>query len=219
MLLRHLGGNQGVEVLMSTHGMGSALTSLRSIATKLAGIRPTSPSLRRPRYHAGYCRRSHDDVIKWKHFPRYWPFVQGIHRSPVNSPHKGQWRGASMFSLICVWTNSWANNEDAGDLRRHRAHYDVIVIFFFWHIVGYFLSTLILWKAKPYFINSQNYFANALDWYQQFNKTYTTLMFRNPVKGRELYKPILNKQQTLFYCIFVTMLVALAYSVLYLCLK
>ena len=39
----------------------------------------------------------HDDVIKWKHFPRYWPFVRGIHRSPVNSPHEGQWRGALMF--------------------------------------------------------------------------------------------------------------------------
>ena len=35
---------------------------------------------------------SHDDVIKWKHFPRNWPFVRGIHRGPVNSPHKGQWR-------------------------------------------------------------------------------------------------------------------------------
>ena len=44
----------------------------------------------------------HDDVIKWKHFPRCWPFVGGIHRSPVNSPHKGQWRGALMFSLICA---------------------------------------------------------------------------------------------------------------------
>ena len=44
----------------------------------------------------------HDDVIKWKHFPRYWPFVRGIHRSPVNSPHKGQWRGALMFYLICA---------------------------------------------------------------------------------------------------------------------
>ena len=43
-----------------------------------------------------------DDVIKWKHFPRYWPFVRGIHRWPVNSPHKGQWRGAVMFSLICA---------------------------------------------------------------------------------------------------------------------
>ena len=39
-------------------------------------------------------RDDHDDVIKWKHFPRYWPFVRGIHRWPVKSPHKGQWRGA-----------------------------------------------------------------------------------------------------------------------------
>ena len=44
----------------------------------------------------------HDDIIKWKHFRRYWPFVRGIHRSPVNSPHKGQWRGALVFSLICA---------------------------------------------------------------------------------------------------------------------
>ena len=41
----------------------------------------------------------HDDVIKWKHFPRHWLFVRGIHRWPVNSPHKGQWRGALKFSL------------------------------------------------------------------------------------------------------------------------
>ena len=72
--------------------------------------------------------RQHDDVIKWKHFPRYWPFVRGIHRSPVNSPHKGQWRGALVFSLICVWINGWVNNREAGDLRRYRAHYDVIVM-------------------------------------------------------------------------------------------
>ena len=56
----------------------------------------------------------HDDVIKWKHFPRYWPFVRGIHRSPVNSPHKGQWREALMFSLICVWINGWVNFGMAG---------------------------------------------------------------------------------------------------------
>ena len=70
-------------------------------------------------------RPSHDDVIKWKHFPRYWLFVRGIHRSTVNSPHKGQWRGALMYSLICAWMNGWVNNCEAGDLRRHRAHYDV----------------------------------------------------------------------------------------------
>ena len=49
-----------------------------------------------------YQSKRHDDVIKWKHFPRYWPFVRGIHRPPVNSPHKGQWCGALMFSLIFV---------------------------------------------------------------------------------------------------------------------
>ena len=70
----------------------------------------------------------HYHVMKWKHFPCYWPFVQGIHRSPVNSPHKGQWRGALMFSLICVWINSWVNNREAGDLRLHMAHYDVTVM-------------------------------------------------------------------------------------------
>ena len=71
----------------------------------------------------------HDAVIKWKHFPRYWPFLRGIHRSPANSPHKGQWRGALTFSLICVWINGWVNNREAGDLRRYRAHYDVSVMY------------------------------------------------------------------------------------------
>ena len=47
---------------------------------------------------------------------------------PVNSPHKRQWRGALMFSLICAWINDWVNNREAGDLRRHRGHYDVSVM-------------------------------------------------------------------------------------------
>ena len=58
----------------------------------------------------------------------YWPFVRGIHRSPVDSPHKGQCHGALMFSFICTWTNGWANNPDIGDLRQHHAHYHFIVI-------------------------------------------------------------------------------------------
>ena len=69
----------------------------------------------------GHC---HDDVIKRKHFPRYWPFVSGIHRSSADSPNKDQWRGALLFSLICAWTNGWANYRDDDYLRRHRAHYD-----------------------------------------------------------------------------------------------
>ena len=46
---------------------------------------------------------------------------------PVNSPHKGQWRGALLF-FICVWINGWVNNREAGDLRRHRGHCDVSVM-------------------------------------------------------------------------------------------
>ena len=76
----------------------------------------------------------HDDVIKWKHFPRYWPFGWRIHRSPVNSPHKRQWRGSLMFSLICAWINNRVNNRETGDLRPHRSHYDVIVMLFHIHI-------------------------------------------------------------------------------------
>ena len=78
-----------------------------------------------------YCHhllKYHDDVIKWKHFPRNWPFVRGIHRSPVNSTHKGQWRGALMFPFICARINGWVNNGEAGDLRRYRVHCDVIII-------------------------------------------------------------------------------------------
>ena len=47
---------------------------------------------------------THDYVINWKHFPRYWPVVLGIYQSPVNSPHKGQWRRALIFSIVCAWT-------------------------------------------------------------------------------------------------------------------
>ena len=47
---------------------------------------------------------------------------------PGEFPHKGQWRGALMFSLICVWINGWVNNRKAGDLRRYRIHHDVIVM-------------------------------------------------------------------------------------------
>ena len=48
--------------------------------------------------------------------------------SPVNSPHKGQWRGALVFSSICAWINVWVNSGEVGDMRRHRAHCDVIIM-------------------------------------------------------------------------------------------
>ena len=47
----------------------------------------------------------YDDVINWK-----------------------QWRGALMISLICTRINGWVNSGEAGELRCHRAHYDVIIM-------------------------------------------------------------------------------------------
>ena len=68
----------------------------------------------------------------WRHqkgtFSASLALCAGIHRSSVNSPHKGQWRGTLMFSLICLWIKGWVNNHEAGELRRHGAYYDVIVV-------------------------------------------------------------------------------------------
>ena len=83
------------------------------------GIQSTVPCIYRTQF-------SHDDVIKWKHFPHYWRICAGS--SLVNCLHKGQWRGALMFSITCAWINSWVNNGELGDLRRHRGHYNVIVM-------------------------------------------------------------------------------------------
>ena len=59
-------------------------------------------------------------------------FVTGLcaWNPPVTEkfPHKIPWRGALMFSMICAWTNGWVINRDAGNLIRHRAHYDVSIL-------------------------------------------------------------------------------------------
>ena len=78
-------------------------------------------------------QRTSRSCARWRHEMETFSallvlFWRDIHRSPVNSPHKGQWRGALMYSLICAWTNCWVSNQDAGDLRRHRAQYDVTVM-------------------------------------------------------------------------------------------
>ena len=78
-----------------------------------------------------YCKNNstiHDDVIKWKHFPRNWPFVLGIHRSRWIPHTKASDAELWCFSFIYVWINGWVNNHEAGDLRRHRGHYDVNVM-------------------------------------------------------------------------------------------
>ena len=48
--------------------------------------------------------------------------------SPVPGEFPAQRLWALIFSLICVWINDWVSNREAGDLRRYRAHYDVIVM-------------------------------------------------------------------------------------------
>ena len=78
-----------------------------------------------------------DHVIQWSLYTGFIVLLWWRHQMetfsallalwPVNSPHKGQWSGALMFSLICACINRWVNNREADDLRRHRAHYDVIV--------------------------------------------------------------------------------------------
>ena len=106
----------------------------------------------------GFVWNTHDDVIKWKHFPRCWPYVRGIHRSLVNSPHKGQWRRTLMFSLICAWINGWVNTRDAGNLRRCGAHYDITIMWnaetemssFLWNCQHWLHSKYLnnIWCAK-----------------------------------------------------------------------
>ena len=63
---------------------------------------------------------------EWKHSPRYWPFVCGIHRCPGSPRTKVS--DAWLFFFICNWINGWVNNLYAGDLRRRRAYYDVTAI-------------------------------------------------------------------------------------------
>ena len=97
-------------------------------------------------------------IVCWNRLFRRRPKKTSKHRvaglcegnPPVDSPHKGKWRGALMFSvistwtcgfthkyqwsgalmfsLVCAWTNGSANNQDASDLRLHRAHYDVTLM-------------------------------------------------------------------------------------------
>ena len=68
-----------------------------------------------------------------------------IHRSPMDSPHKGQWRGALMSSLVCAWTNGWANSPGVGDFRRHGAYCDVTVML----LAVYVVFMWCLWSLVP----------------------------------------------------------------------
>ena len=79
----------------------------------------------------------HDDVIKWKHFPHYWPFVREPSQRPVT-------RSSDVFFDLCL-NNVWTNNRDAGDLRCHHAHYDIIVMYPFPVIMIYLCGNIHTW--------------------------------------------------------------------------
>ena len=96
----------------------------------------------------------HDDFIKWKHFPHYWPFVRGIHWWPVDSPHKGQWRGALMFTW-CVPQQIVEKTVETPVILDTITHYDVTVMINPWSgiVSCKILSAIlnrVLWSAKAY---------------------------------------------------------------------
>ena len=116
----------------------------------------------------------HDDVIK-----SFSTLLVPCEGWPVDSPHKGQWRGTLRFSLICAWTNGWTNNRDAGDLRRHDAHCDLNVMY------QYILWLLIhlrwlqcQWKNPEWYwqidhtslLRINEITTNAMLWYIPWNK-------------------------------------------------
>ena len=113
-----------ISTTVITIQCGAVIT--RWLFTKLVTI-----DTRRASYGVSFVSAS-PDISWWRHqmeiFSALLAICAGNSPVPVNSPHKGQWRGALMFSLICVWTNGSVNNREAGDLRRYRVHYDVTVI-------------------------------------------------------------------------------------------
>ena len=87
----------------------------------------------------------HDDIIKWKPFPRYFPSCGKF------AGH--QWKSLTKASDAELWCFLWSA-PDAGDLRRHRAQYDVtlmeqLLIFIFWHTKCFFYFYL-CWDKTAY---------------------------------------------------------------------
>ena len=123
-------------LFIKTHFYGGALTSHfkeeHSSPTSIFPVFTMTPSNENMFCVTGFCAGNSPVTTR---------------KSPVNSPHTDQWRGALMFSLICAWTNDWVNNQDAGDLRRHRAHNDVTVMW---------CRIVIQWSGQPWDLSGFN---------------------------------------------------------------
>ena len=94
---------------------------------------PTITSLAMVQTQIAYCgSETITRNTRWRHqveaFSAFLALCEGNHRSPVDFHHKGQRRGALMFSLICAWINGWVNDWDVGGLKRHRAYHDATVM-------------------------------------------------------------------------------------------
>ena len=67
----------------------------------------------------------------WRHLMETYSALLaiGARNSPMNFPHKGQWRGALILSLICAWLNGRVINREVGDLIHYHAHCDIIIMY------------------------------------------------------------------------------------------
>ena len=127
------------NVLHECHRVRPAYQISRSHLVNSIADAPATPRARvsARKYHIDLvCEKTHPGPARfytwWCHqietFSALLALCEGIHRSPMDSPHKGQWREALMLSLIFACTNGWTSSRDASDLRRNRAHYGVIVM-------------------------------------------------------------------------------------------
>ena len=120
--LRTVSVHSGVKMIVINMGLNPSHLARKDTCTNTEML------------HSTYCRAdSVSSLSNNLNLPEKWHLLHGIsvvlHRPPVDSPHKVQWRGVLMFSLICTRTNGWANDRDAGDLRCHRVDYDITVMF------------------------------------------------------------------------------------------
>ena len=122
-------------------------------------------------------------------------FIQNIMTSPngnifrvtvlcaENSPHKVQWRGALMSSWIYVWINDWGNNREAGDLRRYRAHYGVIVKNW-----DYFVHSIAKWNLMCWLLSLTMTFVGEMNEIQWWTSSTNCLLY-------EIYNTISRDNQ------------------------
>ena len=132
-------------------------------------------------FHSGKCHLKSWWCHQIETFSTLLAICAGNSPVPVNSPHKGQWRWALMFSLICVWINSWVNTREAGDLRRYYTHYDVIIMIVC--NMGAILSspycsdactnyfTLLVTKGNVFYTPKMKWFTcNQMGWYKGYHR-------------------------------------------------